>query len=232
MTIPRVLVIALVATVASACGARTTERMGAPTAKPAAPATLEPPPAASDDGASSGGSIMIFTDRASSTRSAQEVYAVFHRPLDAGDRAAAVFARSDGFRPAPEESGLAAHQLGRPIYSETRLVAGTTHRGMYATPTTSGAVCTGRFPNGGGGCGPPGPHGFTLEWDDPGDGTPLQLYGLAEDDVRAVEIVVGDHPQRADVVDNAYVLDVPGAGHADMGSIVLHLTNGSTVDLS
>ena len=229
MAIGRVLAIALVAALASACGAGTTKRAGAPTASPpAAPAALGPP-ATSDDRAGSG-SIMVFTD-ATSTERAQEVYAVFHRPLEAGDRAAAAVAQADGFLPTPGGTGPAADQLGRPIYSETRLVAGTTRRGVYATPTTSGAVCIGRFPNGGGGCGRPGPHGITLQWDDQADGSPLELYGMAADDVKAVELVVSGKPQTAGVEGNAFVLDVPSAGHADMGSIVLHLTDGRTVEL-
>ncbi len=38
---------------------------------------------------------------------------------------------------------------------------------------------------GGGSCGEPGPHGLTIDFDDPSDGLPFRLYGLVGDDVRS-----------------------------------------------
>jgi hypothetical protein len=238
MAIARVLVITLIAGVAVGCGAQAPERKAAQTvtrpADVASTSGFEGDPTELDDAGGGSGSMMFFLDGgggATRPEPAQALYAVFHRPLDAGDRAAAAFARSDDILLPGEESGPAAGQLGRPLYSDTRLVGGTTGHGLYATPTTSGAVCTRVFPNGGGGCGLPGPHGVTLGWDDPADGSPGELYGMAGDDVRAVEIVLDGKHRTVAVENNAYLIEIPRAGRGDFGSIVLRLTDGTTVPL-
>jgi hypothetical protein len=59
-------------------------------------------------------------------------------------------------------------QLGAPLYDDRRLIVGTAERGIYAVPTTAEAICLGLFPNGGGSCGLPGPHGVLLR-------SPLEL---------------------------------------------------------
>jgi len=216
----RVAAVAILAVLATGCSDQ----------KTAAP-TLAKPTATSirwDDLVSSS-TTLIFGDEA--PRTAKEVYAVLSRPPDAGDRAAAAFARSGGLFAGGHEPRRLAEELGLPIYAETHLVAGTRRGGLYATPTTGGAVCRGVLPKGGSGCGQPGPHGFTLDWGAPQNGSRLDIYGLAGDDVRTVEISVLGKPRTASVEKNAYVIEVPHASSSDMGSPILHLTDGTTVPL-
>jgi hypothetical protein len=229
-----VSLLALLAVLGSACGARTPAGSSPPqAAKPAVGSHAGSGTAsfAPDDHGGSG-SIVFFSDNGSTPRrAAQELYAVFNRPPGAADHAAAALASADGFLAPPGDSSPAAERLGRPSYPDTRLVAGTIRRGLYATPTTAGAVCIGVIPNGGGGCAEPGPHGITLGWDDAGDGSPSDVYGMAGDDVRSVEFTVDGKPRTVDVADNAYRLEIPRASRPDLETFVLHLTDGTTVPL-
>jgi hypothetical protein len=220
----RIALVAILATLATGCGDRTSDRKGA--------SAVVQPRAASIrwDELATSAATTIFGDATPPT-TAQGVYAVLSQPPNAGDRAAAAFARSAGLFPGGQESRRLAEQLGRPVYAETHLVAGTRTGGFYATPTTGGAVCTGVLPTGGSGCGEPGPHGITLGWGAPKDGSRLDVYGMAGDDVRAVEIRISGKARIAKVDQNAYVIEVPHASSSDMGSTILHLTDGTTVPL-
>jgi hypothetical protein len=221
----RVAVVAILAVLATGCSDQTTERKGAP------PVAKQPRAASVEwDGLVSSATTMFFGD-GSPPATAREVYAVLRRPLNAGDRAAAGFARSGGLFAGGQEPRRFAEEIGRPIYAETHLIAGTRRGGFFATPTTAGAVCTGVLPTGGSSCGKPGPHGFTMEWGGPKDGSRLDVYGMAGDDVQAVEISVFGKPRTATVEDNTYVLEVLDASSADMGSPILHLTDDTTVPL-
>jgi len=237
------LVGAVAAAVGTGCGGLVTEsQVGAPAKKPHAevrhPATTSKPdrvsrPAATTDsnegGVGSTGSIIFYGDSSDAAptqqRPAQDLYAAFRRTPRADDREAAAIARADAY---VDPTDPTDDPLGEPIYSETRLVSGTSRHGLYALPTNKGAVCTGVIPGGGGGCGDPGPHGLTVGYDDPADGSPFNVYGLVGDDVRAIDVVVGGVTRHVQVVDNGYMLEVAGARRSGIQNLVLHLRDGTT----
>src|SRR5690242_10118265 len=95
-----VSLLALLAVLGSACGARTPAGSSPPqAAKPAVGSHAGSGTAsfAPDDHGGSG-SIVFFSDNGSTPRrAAQELYAVFNRPPGAADHAAAALASADGF---------------------------------------------------------------------------------------------------------------------------------------
>lgn len=102
---------------------------------------------------------------------------------------------------------------------------------MYAVPTTSQAICIGHFPSGGAGCGSPGPHGLTVDYDDASDGAPWILYGMAGDDVVSLDAVVAGKTHHARLGQNAYVLELPAAQREEPERLILHLRSGATDEL-
>jgi hypothetical protein len=147
----------------------------------------------------------------------RDLYGIFRRRATAADIAVAAVARDDGYED---------DELGRPLYDQTRLLFGTRTQGVYALPTSTDAVCVSNFPNGGAGCGEPGPHGLTVDFDEASGQTPFVLYGLVGDDVQSVDFVFADGGLRhAEVRENAYYVQMPGQ-QTDPDRFILHLRNG------
>ncbi len=146
---------AVAAAVGTGCGGQVTEsQVGTPAKKAHAhvrhPATTSKPdpvsrPAATTDsndgGVGSVGSIIFYGDGSDAAptqqKPAQDLYAAFRRTPRADDREAAAIARADAYL---DPSDPTDDPLGEPLYSETRLVSGTARHGLYAVPTTHGAL--------------------------------------------------------------------------------------------
>jgi hypothetical protein len=190
----------------------------------------EPAGAGDSRAADSGGLIFIRKADGSLPTTPQEVYAVFRRPPRSSDVAMQKLARADGLLDSVGGPGLAGASLGRPLYADTRLIVGSVGDGVYALPTTTGAVCVGAVPNGGSGCTGTGggPHGLSVDYDAPSDGRPFRLYGLVGDDVLGVDAVVGSVARQAELGENGYRIELADAGRAQLSKLVLHLRGGAT----
>lgn len=135
-----------------------------------------------DDGSASGGFTVLmesgdFGGSASAPPPVEELYAVFTRPRTGADREAGELAVSRGaldldveFSNRPPDISAAdwkAAQPGEVLEGKGRLLLaglGGEWNLVYAAPTTNDHVCVALLPNGGGGCGAPGPDGLDLEW--------------------------------------------------------------------
>jgi hypothetical protein len=150
----------------------------------------------------------------------RDLYEVFRRDPGESDTQAQRIARADGY--GDRFSG----PVGKPLYPDTRLVSGSTARGVYALPTSKQFICIGAFPRGGGGCLTPGQHGLTIDFDTRGDGS-ASLYGLIGDDVQGIDAVVGGKTFRARLGENAYALST----NRQPTKLVVHLRNGETDEI-
>lgn len=178
----------------------------------------------------SGGLMFIRKADGNLPTTPREVYAVFRRPPRSSDVAMQKLARADGLLDSVGGPGRAVASLGRPLYADTRLIVGTVGDGVYALPTTTGAVCVGAVPNGGNGCTGTGggPHGLSVDYDAPSDGRPFRLYGLVGDDVVGVDAVVGGVARQAELGENGYSIELADAGWDRLSKLVLHLHGGAT----
>ena len=184
---------------------------------------------------SSGGIVFLGGDAEDRRRPIRELYAVFRRPARPGDLYAQEHARGDQHGFLGEEADIPPHmrsvfeqQIGAPLYDETRLIVGTTERGIYALPTTADAICLGAFPNGGGGCGQPGPHGVQVEWDEASADSPFVLYGIIGDDVSSVEVVVDGSRREAELGENGYRIVFEDGDRQQLQEVILRLRGGAT----
>ena len=187
-----------------------------------------PGQAAGAPGAASPGSgslIFVMSAHGGPPRPPRELYAVFRRPPRSSDLEAQQRARDDALLDTVGAPDALGASIGGPLYEDARLVLGSGSRGIYALPTTRGAVCVGAFPDGGAGCGTPGPHGLSVEYD---DSLGLRLYGLVADDVRGVDVVVGGVTRQAELGENGYRLKLADAGWGQLHALRLHLRNGAT----
>lgn len=194
-----------VALLAAACGdvsergSSSSERV--PMAAGPKPHGEEPAP---EQGVASVGSVAFA--RAGDERPAHELYSVFSRPRNDADRRATSVAADSGFFERDERS---SRHFGDLSEKNGRLLLdglGGDKDMLYAAPTTKGEVCFGLLPNGGRGCGSPGPDGIHLSWSF-AQGS-LVVYGLVADAVASVEIVLDGSAHPARTGQNAFALRV------------------------
>ena len=178
---------------------------------------------------------MILGGDADRPKPVRELYAVFRRSARPSDLYVQRFARRDAPGDLPEEADIPAdmrsalsEQIGTPLYDDTRLIVGTTERGIYAVPTTADAICLGSFPVGGNGCGQPGPLGVEVEWDEADGDSPFALYGIVGDDVSSVEAVIDGRRREAELGENGYWLVLEDGGRHQLQEVILRLHNGAT----
>lgn len=166
----------------------------------------------------------------------RELYAVFRRPALPNDLRVQQLARRDspfsliepGIGMPPHIRSAFREGIGTPRYDDTRLIVGTTERGIYAVPTTSDSICLGSFPNGGSGCGQPGPHGVQVEWDEASGDSPFLLYGIVGDDVSSVDVVIDGRRLQAELGENGYWLVLDDADRQQLREVILRLDGGGT----
>ena len=181
-----------------------------------------------DSGAPGSGSVIFWVGTNAAPPPPHELYAVFRRAPRSSDVEVRERARGDAFLGSVGDHSVEGASLGTPMYDNTRLVFGGIRDGVYALPTTNGAVCLSAFPNGGGGCGLPGPRGLSIGYDDAIDGQPFRLYGLVGDQVRGVDVVVSGVTQHAELGENGFRLQLADARWGQLHNLVLHLRSGAT----
>ena len=178
-------------------------------------------------------------------RAVSELYAVFRRPRNDEDRRAGEIAARWGaldfgfgdFQP-PRPAGMSDEdwkraQLGNVIESEGRLLLaglGGSRDMLYAAPTDNDCIASALLPNGGGGCGVPGPDGLVMGWCQSEDGE-LVVAGLVGDSVEAVDLVVGGDTLHARMGENAFGLRLERTHESRLERLVLHRGDGTTNEI-
>jgi hypothetical protein len=188
---------------------------------------------------------LTVLDHDKERRAVSELYAVFRRPRNDEDRRAGEIAARWGaldfgfgdLQP-PRPAGMSDEdwkraQLGNVIESEGRLLlAGLGGSGdmLYAAPTDNDCIARVLLPNGGGGCGAPGPDGLDMGWCQSEDGE-LVVAGLVGDSVEAVDLVVGGETLHARMGENAFGLRLERTHESRLERLVLRRRDGTTNEI-
>jgi hypothetical protein len=56
----------------------------------------------------------------------------------------------------------------------------------------------------------------------------VQVFGVAEDDVSSVRVLVAGNWQKIPIVNNGFLLDLPGVSRSEVGTVEATLSDGST----
>jgi hypothetical protein len=194
------------------------------------------------------GSTSVYLYRYSSSeekRPVRELYAVFRRPRNDADRRAGELAARWGAldfgvemegRGSPPGAAVDVWHDALPgavLHEEGRLLLaglGGEEDMLYAAPTRNDHVAYALLPNGGGGCGAPGPDGLQLGWTQTERGD-LVIHGLVADAIESVDVIVGGATQEARMGENAFGLRLERTQDADLERIVLRRHNGTTNEI-
>jgi hypothetical protein len=179
-------------------------------------------------------------------RPVRELYGVFRRPRNDGDRRAGELADRWGAldfgmemeeRPPPHGVSVEAWRDALPgavLHEEGRLLLaglGGEEDMLYAAPTRNDHVAFALLPNGGGGCGAPGPDGLELGWTQTELGA-LVVHGLVADTIESVGVIVGGATHEARMGENAFGLRLEHTHDAELERIVLHRRDGTTTEVA
>lgn len=175
-------------------------------------------------------------------RSIKKLYRVFSRPKNAGDEEAAEIAARWGALdigvdeetdldrpPGISEEQWRVMRPGELLTEQGRLLLrglGGEEDMIYAAPTANDHICVELLPNGGGGCGSPGPDGLDLYW----TYTPresLVVYGLVSDEITSVDVLIAGETYVARMGENAFGVRVGGAQARGPDTVVLHRRDGT-----
>jgi hypothetical protein len=181
-------------------------------------------------------------DSAEEKRPVRELYRAFRRPRNESDRSAGELAGRLGaldFGVAMEDRGpppgvdadLWREALpGAVLHEEGRLLLaglGGDEDMLYAAPTSNDHVAYALLPNGGGGCGAPGPDGVELGWTQTDLGS-VVVHGLVADAVQSVEVIVAGATHEARMGENAFGLRLDRTHEAALERVVLRRRDGTT----
>jgi hypothetical protein len=194
-----------------------------------------------DEGGSTSVHLYAYSS-AEERRPVKELYGVFRRPRNDADRSAGELAARWGaldFGPEVEERspppGVAPEAWrdllpGAVLHDEGRLVLaglGGDEDMLYAAPTRNDHVAYALLPNGGGGCGPPGPDGLVLGWTQTELGS-LVVHGLVADAIEAVDVVIGGVSHETRMGEDAFGVRLQRTHDAALERVVLRRRDGST----
>ena len=171
----------------------------------------------------------------------RELYGAFRRPRTDADRSAGELASrlgaldfGESIEDLPLPPGISSEQWrdmspGDVVHEEGRLLLaglGGEEDKLYAAPTRNDQVAHELLPNGGGGCGSPGPDGLHMGWTQTERGD-LVVYGLVSDEVAAVDVVVGGVTHEARMGENAFGLRLEQTHDSDLERVVLRRRDGT-----
>jgi hypothetical protein len=178
-------------------------------------------------------------------RPVRELYGVFRRPRNDGDRRAGELADRWGAldfgmemeeRPPPHGVSVEAWRDALPgavLHEEGRLLLaglGGEEDMLYAAPTRNDHVAYALLPNGGGGCGAPGPDGLELGWTQTELGA-LVVHGLVADAIESVGVIVAGATHEARMGENAFGLRLERPHESSLERIVLRHRDGTTNEI-
>jgi hypothetical protein len=178
-------------------------------------------------------------------RPVTELYGVFRRPRNDADRSAGELAARWGaldlgvdFEERGPPPGVAEDVWrdtlpGTVLHDEGRLLLaglGDEEDMLYAAPTRNDHVAYALLPNGGGGCGAPGPDGLELGWTQTERGD-LVVHGLVADAIESVDVIVRGAAHEARMGENAFGLRLEHTHDAELERIVLRRRDGTTNEI-
>jgi hypothetical protein len=193
-----------------------------------------------DEGGSASVHLYAYSDV--ERRAVRELYGVFRRPRNDADRSTGeLAARWGALDLGPEEEERSPSPGAEPeawrdalpgavLHDEGRLLLaglGGEEDMLYAAPTQNDHVAYALLPNGGGGCGAPGPDGLVLGWTQTELGS-LVVHGLVADPIEAVDVVVGGVTHEARMGENAFGVRLERTPDAALERVVLRRCDGST----
>ena len=124
-------------------------------------------------------------------------------------------------------------QPGAVLHEEGRLLLaglGGDEDMLYAAPTSNDHVAYALLPNGGGGCGAPGPDGLELGWTQTELGS-VVVHGLVGDTIASVDVIAGGVTHPARMGENAFGLRLERTHESSLERVVLHRYDGTTDEI-
>jgi hypothetical protein len=188
---------------------------------------------------------LYASSSAEEKRPVRDLYGVFRRPRNDADRTAGELAARWGaldFGVEVEERGPPAGVTaeawrdalpGAILHEEGRLLLtglGGAEDMLYAAPTRNDHVAYALLPNGGGGCGAPGPDGLELGWTQT-QLSSLIVHGLVADPIVSVDVVVAGVTHEARMGENAFALRLERIHESSLERIVLRRRDGTTNEI-
>src|SRR5262245_33087725 len=99
---------------------------------------------------------------------------------------------------------------------------------LVAVPTTEGSISVAVFPRGGATCALPTENGLILAADV--EGGSATVYGMVEDGVRSVDVVVNGRAHRAKLGENGFTVALRSADEMDVDKLVFQKADGSKTE--
>jgi hypothetical protein len=166
------------------------------------------------------------------TKTSPARYAVFGREQTKQEAEIASTLVADYPCSIPGSKSSDVPDLGNPVADKARILlrrAGPGQDSLVAVPTAEGRVSVAVFPDGGGAsCGLPTEDGLILAAET-GEGT-ATVYGMVDDRVRSVDVIVDGQSHRAELGENGFSLTLPTAAGRDVEKLVLHHADGSKTE--
>jgi len=174
--------------------------------------------------------MLLLGSRGTNTAPLQELYGVFGRKQtdDEAKLAVGLAAELPCTGGLPENS--TRRKFGKPIAEKARFLLrefGPGHDAVVAEPTTTGMVYVAA--NGGATCTRPADDGLIVTAGAYGDSA--TVYGMVDDRVQSVEVVVDGQTHRAQLGENGFAVVLPPGAQEHLDKLVLHKADGSKTEL-
>jgi len=228
----KVALLCLVAVFAAGCGSSGSQDAAsdnsAPTTSVKAPSNTTDPSRAEI----STSWMLLFSDEGTKSEPPQTLYDVFRREQtdDEAKMAPEVVAEASCSMELP--SGSRHIDYGKPIADKARILLdgiGPGDNSLVAVPTTANAVSVAVFPGGGGSCVRPSANGLIVAAE--GNGDSVNVYGMVDDRVQAVDVITAGQTHHADLGENGFAAALPGGSEQHLDKLVLHREDGSKTEV-
>ena len=179
----------------------------------------------------SSSSMMWMVGQREKTSPQKAAYAVFEREQTKHEAEIAPTVVADYACSVPDSKSSNVPDFGSPVADKARILLrgiGPQEDSLVAVLTTGDSVSVALFPDGGAACGAPMDDGLIL-LADVGEGT-ATVYGMVDDRVRSVDVIVDGQSHRADLEENGFALTLPAAAGKDVEKLVLHHADGSKTE--
>jgi hypothetical protein len=169
-----------------------------------------------DKGASE---VVLLAEQGTKTAAPRDLYAVFARKQSDEEAQIAPTLLDDypcaraGSENIAEQARILLHGVGG---GQNTLVA---------VPTADGSVSVAVFPKGGATCALPIEDGLILAADEQGGSA--TVYGMVDDGVRSVDVIVDSQAHRAKLSQNGFAVALHGSNGMDVDKLVLRHSDGS-----
>jgi hypothetical protein len=176
-------------------------------------------------------SMMWLVGQGTKTSPQQPRYAVFEREQTKHEAEIASTVVADYPCSIPGSKSSDMPDLGSPVADEARILlpdVGRLEESLVAVPSPGGSVSVAVFPHGGRACVHPMDDGLILAAE-VGEGNAI-VFGMVDDRVRSVDVIVDGQSHRAELGENGFALTLPTAAGKDVEKLVLHHADGSKIE--